>query len=62
MFHFNTNYDLVRQITRRLPPLDQHRVLLATAPEGGRVMEELILVIEELEERIAPGGYIGAGS
>jgi len=25
-------------------------------------MEELFLVVEELEERIAPGGYIGAGS
>jgi len=24
-------------------------------------MEELFLVVEELEERIAPGGYIGAG-
>jgi hypothetical protein len=34
----------------------------ATAPEGGEAMVDFILEVEELEERIAPGGYTGAGS
>ncbi len=34
----------------------------ATAPEGGEAMIDFILEVEELEERIAPGGYTGIGS
>ncbi len=34
----------------------------ATAPKGGEAMVDFILEVEELEERIAPGGYTGAGS
>lgn len=34
----------------------------ATAPEGGEAMVDFILEVEELEERIAPGGYTGIGS
>ena len=30
--------------------------------KGGEAMEEVILTVEELEERVAPAGYSGAGS
>ena len=30
--------------------------------KGGEAMEEVILIVEELEERVAPAGYSGAGS
>jgi len=34
---------------------------MSFSPKGGEAMAEL-LQIEELEERIAPSGYTGAGS
>ena len=61
MFHFST----ITVRRGKKPEIASPRIRAgykaALAPEGGQVMEELLLV-EELEERIAPGGYIGAGS